>query len=118
MTLKRNLGFKLAMTSSGFALAGTFLNCIVAFAWVIYTNTDHENLTNAEKEWQAILKERELTTIKTGHGDIGKGTSIYYVGFSRGRGGQAKSDFLYVVTNKSVQRRGGRGSKKMKKHPT
>ena len=43
-----------------------------------------------------------------------KGTSTYYVGFSRGRGGQAKSDFLYVVTNKSVRRRGEGGQKKWK----
>ena len=64
VSLKRNLGFNLAMTASAFALLGTFLNWIVALALMITTNNDHPNLTNAEIEWQKILEEREMVTIK------------------------------------------------------
>lgn len=68
--LKHNLGWKLAMSSSAFALVGTFLNWIVALTLLIQTDTNHENLTNAEKEWQDELEKRELVTVKTPFGNI------------------------------------------------
>ena len=70
VTLNHNLGWELAMSASAFALAGTFLNWIVALVLMISTNENHENLTNQEKEWQMELEKRELVTIKTPLGNI------------------------------------------------
>ena len=70
VSVKRNLGFRLAMASSGFALIGTFLNWVVALALMITYNKDHENLTNAEIEWRDEIKKRELVAIKTSLGNV------------------------------------------------
>lgn len=70
VSLKHNLGWKMAMSSSAFALAGTFLNWIVALVLMFKYNEDHQNLTNAEKEWQDELQKRELVTIKTAFGKL------------------------------------------------
>ena len=69
-TIKHNLGWKLAMSASGLALIATFLNWIVALVLMIRTDKDHENLTNAEKDWQYELQLRELVTIPTAFGNI------------------------------------------------
>ena len=70
VSIKRNLGFRLAMASSGFALIGTCLNWVVALALMITYNKDHENLTNAEIEWRDEIKKRELVAIKTSLGNV------------------------------------------------
>ena len=68
--LKVNLGWKLAMTASALSLFGTFLNWIIALVFVISTNNDHENLTNAEIDWKNELEKRELVTIRTALGNV------------------------------------------------
>ena len=49
VSLEYNLGWKMAMSASAFALLGTFLNWIAAFIMFFIYAEDHENLTNAEK---------------------------------------------------------------------
>ena len=80
VSLKRNLGFNLAMTASAFALLGTLLNWIVALVLMITTSNDHQNLTNAELEWKKILEDRELVTIKHSLGkEYKKRTHLNYM---------------------------------------
>ena len=59
----------MAMSASAFALLGTFLNWIAAFIMFFIYSEDHENLTNAEKDWADELKKRELVAVKTPHGN-------------------------------------------------
>ena len=70
VVLKRNLGWKLAMTAAALSLFGTFLNWIIALVLMISTDKDHENLTNQEIDWKNELEKRELVTIKTALGNV------------------------------------------------
>ncbi len=79
VTLRRELGWQLAMTASGLALIGTFMKWVVSLVIMLATDKDHENLTNAELDWKAELDERELTVIKTPLGEkIEKKTQLKY----------------------------------------
>ena len=70
VTIQYNIGWKLAISATGFALAGTFLNWIVAFHfWLVYSK-DHENLTNAEIEWKEELEKRKLVPLPTSTGNV------------------------------------------------
>ena len=70
----------MAMSASAFSLLGTFFNWITAFIMVFIYDKDHENLTNAEKDWADELKKWELVAVSTPYGQrIMRQTHLNYM---------------------------------------
>jgi len=76
VSLEYNLGWKLAMSASAFALLGTALNWLVALMLMIQTDKDHVNLTNKEKDWKDELERREMILV---FGRVQKKTHRNYI---------------------------------------
>ena len=67
------------MAGNGFAVMAAFVKLISSFILQWQTSKDHENITNAEKDWKMELEKRELLQIMTPHGaKLEKRTQLKY----------------------------------------
>ena len=75
----RKLGWRIAMAGNGFALIASVIKLISSFILQWQTSKDHENITNAEKDWKMELEKRELLQVLTPHGaKLEKRTQMKY----------------------------------------
>ena len=67
------------MSGNGFALIAAVIKLISSFILQWQTSKDHENITNAEKDWKIELEKRELLQVLTPHGaKLEKRTQMKY----------------------------------------
>ena len=67
--VQRKIGWMMALAASGAAIFSSVCY-IVSYAILgRFTNIDHENLTNEEREWHEMLKRKKKVTYKTALGD-------------------------------------------------
>ena len=67
------------MSGNGFALIAAVIKLISSFILQWQTSKDHENITNAEKDWKMELEKRELLQVLTPHGaKLEKRTQMKY----------------------------------------
>ena len=67
------------MSGNGFALMAAVIKLISSFILQWQTSKDHENITNAEKDWKMELEKRELLQVLTPHGaKLEKRTQMKY----------------------------------------
>ena len=67
------------MAGNGFALIASVIKLISSFILQWQTSKDHENITNAEKDWKMELEKRELLQVLTPHGaKLEKRTQMKY----------------------------------------
>ena len=64
------------MSGNGFALIAAVIKLISSFILQWQTSKDHENITNAEKDWKMELEKRELLQVLTPHGEYTHGEYI------------------------------------------